>query len=205
MTRLWLLRHAPVHAPPSVCYGSTDFAAQHDATRQAAAAIARVLPSGVDVFTSPLQRCTQLAQAVAAARPDLTVPRTDARLAELHFGDWEGRPWSSIARVEVDTWADDFLDARPGQSGESTRAFMQRVGQAWDAWCASNRDALWVTHAGVIRAVALIEQGVRLPATAAAWPLQGTACGAWTTVELRKSEAGRAGWRPACAGRRFPL
>ena len=183
MTSLWLLRHAPVDAPAGLCYGSTDFAAQRDATLHAAASMASVLPDGIAVQTSPLQRCTQLADAIAAVRPDLPLPRVDARLAELHFGGWEGRPWPTIAHAEVDAWAEDFRDARPGGNGESTRAFMQRVGAAWDDWCASKQDALWVTHAGVIRAVALLQQGVRVPASAAAWPLQGTACGAWTQIE----------------------
>ncbi|MDP9902907.1 histidine phosphatase family protein [Variovorax ginsengisoli] len=181
--KLWLLRHAPVDAPTGLCYGTTDFAAQADATQRAAAAMAPSLSIGIEVRTSPLQRCTQLAAALAHRRADLAVPRVDPRLAELDFGDWEGRPWQAIPRAEIDAWAADFCDARPGRGGESTRTFMQRVGAAWDEWCASGHDALWITHAGVIRAVTLLQRGVRLPASADAWPVAGVACGAWSVVE----------------------
>ncbi len=43
---------------------------------------------------------------------------------------------------------------------------MARVGAAWDDWRASGRDAVWVTHAGVMRAALLLSRGVRLPASA---------------------------------------
>ena len=177
MSTLWLLRHVPVLAALGLCYGRTDLACAVEATRSVAQAIAPTLPVRIDIFSSPLQRCTLLAGLLSALRPDLGPTRMDSRLAEMDFGAWEGRPWSDIGRAEFAAWMDDFADGRVGGHGESTRQFMARVGSAWDDWRASGRDALWVTHAGVMRAVTLLESGIRCPTDAAAWPKQSIGFG----------------------------
>ena len=166
---LWLLRHAPVLAAPGLCYGRTDLPADPAATRRAAETLAKQLPRRTVVKTSPLQRCELLALDLQALRPDLAF-KTDARLAEMDFGDWEGQPWGHIPRAAFDAWLADFAAAPPGEGGETVRALMARVGAAWDDWRASGADALWVTHAGVMRAALLLARGVRLPASAADWP-----------------------------------
>ena len=181
--KLWLLRHAPVVAEPGLCYGATDLAAHADLTQAAAQAVAAHLPDGLALHCSPLQRCRALASAIEALRPAQGRFETDLRLAEMSFGAWEARPWSAIARTDIDAWMHDFADARAGGSGESTRQFMQRVGAAWDDWRRSKRDALWVTHAGVLRAVTLLHGGVRCPAAAADWPAGELAFGGWLTFE----------------------
>ena len=167
--RLWLLRHAPVLAAPGLCYGISDLRADAAASRAAAASAAPRLPPGLRAHVSPLQRCEQLAQDLRGLRPDLAL-QTDARLREMDFGAWEGRAWAEIARAEFDAWTTDFAHAAPGGHGEPVCEFMARVGAAWDDWRASGRDALWVTHAGVMRAALLLARGVRLPARAADWP-----------------------------------
>lgn len=183
MSTLWLLRHAPVEAATGLCYGATDLSCITGQTGVVAAAVAPLLPAGIAVRTSPLQRCATLAAALALERPDLPPPSVDARLAEMDFGAWEGRPWDAIARSDFDAWLSDFAQARAGVHGESTQLFMARVGAAWDDWRACGRDALWVTHAGVIRAVLLLQRGVRCPGSATEWPREPIAFGAWLKVQ----------------------
>lgn len=168
---LWLVRHAPVLAAPGLCYGASDLPPEPVATAQAARALAATLPHRAQVCSSPLQRCELLAQAVCALRPDLTL-KIDARLCELNFGRWEGLPWADIPRADIDAWLSDFVDARPSGSGEPMSAFMARVAEAWDAHRAERGDAVWVTHAGVVRAVLLLTRGIRQPASAADWPAE---------------------------------
>lgn len=182
--KLWLIRHAPVDAAPGLCYGASDLAAQQAATQQAASAMAPQLPQGIAFHSSPLRRCTALAQAIGALRPDLGSPVLDPRIAEMDFGAWEMQPWQHIPRADIDVWSADFAEHRVGVSGESTRLFMQRVGTAWDAWRATGRDAAWVTHSGVIRAVWLLQRGLRWPRDATDWPVQPVAHGEWLTVEM---------------------
>ncbi len=182
--RLWLIRHAPVEAPPGLCYGASDLPAQAAETQRAAIAMAPRLPHGVALHSSPLQRCTALAGTIGALRPDLDGPTLDPRLAEMDFGAWELQSWQQIARADIDAWTTGFADMPAGVRGESTRIFMQRVGAAWDAWRATGRDAAWVTHAGVIRAVRLLQRGVRCPRDAAEWPAQPIAHGEWLEIAV---------------------
>ena len=96
--------------------------------------------------------------------------QTDARLREMDFGSWEGRRWADIPRADFDRWLAGFADTPPAAGAETVRALMERVGAAWDDWRASGADALWVTHAGVMRAALLLSRGVRVPGSAAGWP-----------------------------------
>ena len=182
--KLRLLRHGPVQAEAGLCYGVTDVGVWPEHTGAIAARIAPALPQSIALHSSPRGRCMALAEAIAALRPELPSPQADPRIAEMDFGAWEGRPWQAIARGEFDAWTADFADARAGSHGESVRGFMQRVGAAWDAWRASGRDALWVTHAGVIRAVLLLHQGVRCPARSAQWPARAIGFGECVEIEV---------------------
>ena len=179
--KLWLVRHAQPLIAPAVCYGASDVAADASATLQAAQALARTLPAGVALVSSPLQRCERLAQCLRGLRPDLTYT-TDARLAEMNFGCWEGQRWDAIAQADYDAWVADFAEHRFGGQ-ESVSEFMRRVTCAWDENQRQGLDAVWITHAGVIRAASLLAQGVRQVAQAAQWPSDAPAFGGW--CELR--------------------
>lgn len=159
-------------AEKGVCYGVSDFPADETSTLGAARALAARVPEGWEVRVSPLQRCQQLAIELQTLRPDLKLT-DDARLRELDFGAWEGRPWANIERVEFDHWLADFINGRPGGGsvgGESVAELMTRVDQLWREWLASGKSGLWITHAGVMRAAMLLSGGIRLPASAADWP-----------------------------------
>ncbi len=180
--RLWLLRHAPVQAEAGLCYGRSDWPAEPRATRAIARRIAAQLPPGLALRTSPLCRCAGLAAALHALLGG-DPPRHDARIAEMDFGAWEGRPWRDIPRPEFDAWIQDFASAPAGGSGESVRRFMARVALAWDEWRAGGKDALWVTHAGVIRAAGLVHAGMRSIDSAARWPAEPVAFGGLVLLE----------------------
>ncbi len=160
-----LIRHARPLIENGVCYGALDVPADTHATRQAAAALAQKLPHNATIFHSTLQRCEQLAHALQALRPDLLC-KPDARLREMDFGAWEGKHWDAIPRTELEAWTDSFFTYRCG-GGENVESFMARVAQAWDA---IEEPCIWVTHAGVIRAVLLLSQGKRHIQRADEWP-----------------------------------
>ncbi|MGR4867887.1 histidine phosphatase family protein [Variovorax sp. LARHSF232] len=182
MTKLWLLRHGPVECAEGTCYGASDIKASERHSREIAARAASQLPAGLDFYASPLARCAQLAFALEALRLDLQA-QFDTRIAEMNFGDWEGRAWNDIPRAEFDDWLRDFAHAPAGGSGESTNGFMDRVGDAYDDWRASGQDAAWVTHAGVIRAVLLLHEGVRKVERADRWPTRTIAMGELVLIE----------------------
>lgn len=173
--RLWLVRHARPMVEAGLCYGTLDVAADENETLSAAQRLAQVLPPSVDVLCSPRRRCAQLAQALAAVRPDL-VARTEPRLAEMDFGGWEGRFWNRLDRGELDAWAGDFAHYRAGGTGESTAQFIARVGCVFDESRAAGRDQAWIAHGGVFKAMLLRHSGSKL-ALVSDWPGQNLGCG----------------------------
>jgi alpha-ribazole phosphatase len=184
--KLWLARHAQPLVDAGTCYGRLDVAADADATAESAQALTALLPIGSRVISSPLQRCEQLAQALSAQRPDLDY-KTDARLQEMDFGQWEGRAWQDIDRAELEAWTSEFADYRVGHDGESVTRFMARVASAFDALPGpgdGDADTVWITHAGVIRAACLLAQGQRQIERADQWPLDAPKYGQWRLVTL---------------------
>ncbi|MFC5521326.1 histidine phosphatase family protein [Polaromonas jejuensis] len=184
--KLWLVRHAQPLVAAGICYGRLDMAADAEATAQCARSLAAQLPPRLRVASSPLQRCEQLAQALQGLRPDL-IYKTDARLQEMDFGHWEGRAWQAIAETELQAWSRDFADYPVGAVGESVSRFMARVAAAFDALQAPGehgQDTLWITHAGVIRAVDLLTSGLRHIERADQWPPHAPKYGQWHTRDL---------------------
>ena len=179
---LWLVRHARPLIEPGICYGQLDMLADAAATQACAEQLAKVLPNGINVITSPLQRCELLAPVLIGLRPNLS-PKTDPKLQEMNFGLWEGCAWADIAKAELDDWTDDFANYRAGQTGESVAQFMARVAAAFDELSPA-QDTLWITHAGVIRAASLIASGTRSIARADQWPIAAPAYGQWCKLTV---------------------
>lgn len=177
-----MVRHAQPLVDAGTCYGQLDMPADARATLACAQALVKILPPGINVAASPLQRCEQLTVALLAAAPDLTVKK-DARLQEMNFGAWEGQRWADIARAELDAWTADFDGYRVGGSGESVSAFMARVAAAFDELPRAE-NTLWITHAGVIRAVRLIASGQRRLERAEQWPVAAPAYGQWCKLDV---------------------
>ena len=157
-----LVRHPQPNVAPGLCYGASDVAvSETDIARVHAHLCAHGLSGSLPVYASPLQRCAQLAQRLQ--------PRSlvfDARLAEMDFGGWEMRAWDDIPRAEVDAWAADLLNYRPG-GAESVLDVAQRVSAfIADLRKAGTTEALLVCHAGTIRLLCAMRAGLTLAQTA---------------------------------------
>ena len=177
--KLWLVRHAKPLIAAGTCYGSSDVPADAIATEAEAQALARTLPRGLPVVCSSLGRCGQLWRALHMLRPDLEAV-VDPRITEMDFGLWEGRRWNDIPHDDYAAWLSDFWAWRVG-GGESVQVFMQRVESALgDA--RGHKEAVWLTHGGVIRAVTLLVQGVREVHKAGQWPREAPAHGHWQEI-----------------------
>ncbi len=184
--KLWLLRHARVLVGADVCYGTSDVAFDLQAAETAARDFAPCPAANSILWTSPSSRAGHLASALQSHRPDLRGPRMDLRLQEMDFGHWEMQAWNDIPRPAIDAWANDFPNHRFGGK-ESAQDVIDRVAMALDdAWDAGIDEVVWVTHAGVIRAVKflLAAQGRRHIASASEWPTSPVGMGAWIDVEL---------------------
>jgi alpha-ribazole phosphatase len=184
--QLWLVRHAQPLIGAGICYGALDVAADVALTAAAAKSLATALPENTLCRISPLRRCQQLAAALAKLRPDLAINSsacTDTRLAEMDFGVFEGQAWATISKVAMDEWTADFGNHRFG-GNESANEVLQRIKAALDDCAAANtRNVLWITHAGVIRSVNLLKQGIHRLDSPEQWPRKVVEFGAYMTVD----------------------
>lgn len=136
--------------------GSTDIPLGEQGRAEIAAW--RVPPefAGFDWLSSPLQRAQETARTVSGLTPP-----TDARLAEMAWGAWEG--WTLDAlRAELGdllvAWEAKGLDFHsPG--GESPRDVQVRIAPLFKEIAGAGRDVLAVTHKGVMRAVQAMATG----------------------------------------------
>jgi alpha-ribazole phosphatase len=128
-----------------------------------------------------------MADALAALRPDLGVAQRDDRLNEMDFGSFELQAWDAIPRAVVDQWVADFAHHRFG-GVESTQDVINRVGQALVAQAATSGpegEALWITHAGVIRAASHIARhGLSRTVTVDLWPTEAPDPGGLTSLDI---------------------
>ena len=150
--RLYVVRHPRPLVASGVCYGTTDVACDLPELHNAALVLRNALPKGLEIMSSPLQRCERLAQVLKGLEPDLAY-KTDARLAEMDFGTWEMQRWDALQPDELTAWTNDFAGYRCGGMGESTGQFVQRVIQRLIESAQAGKDQIWITHAGVIRAL----------------------------------------------------
>jgi len=113
------------------------------------------------VVSSPLRRCAEFAREIATTRGlRLTL---DARLAEYHFGDWQGVPIEELAERDGDSlgrfWADPVAHQPPG--AETFAQFRARLSAALDdvVHLHRGRHVLVVTHGGAIRLLRCLVEG----------------------------------------------
>lgn len=178
--RLYLIRHPQPMVEPGTCYGATDLAVEPERLLQTASSVQQQLPAGIPVYSSPLQRCLGLAQAL---NPDA---RIDPRLAELDFGDWEMQPWSAIERSEIDAWSNDIAHYQPGGS-ESVSQMAQRIDNFYREMQQQTTPAVAVIcHAGSIRLLTHCGLGLSPEqiAVRASQHAHNIACGEIVTLEL---------------------
>lgn len=113
------------------------------------------------IVTSSMCRCADFARELAAAQ---NVPlRVDRRLAEYHFGNWQGVTIERLAQEQGDAlgkfWADPVNYPPPG--AEPFAGFRDRLCAALNdiAEEATSRRVLVVTHGGAIRLLRCESEG----------------------------------------------
>jgi alpha-ribazole phosphatase len=143
-----LIRHTPVDVPKGTCYGISDVLPVADISEYITRLKAQLNTDNKIIYSSPLKRCTILAQAVVGNNFI-----TDKRLVELNFGDWEGDTWNNIFnnRKESAAWFNDFVRITVPR-GESYMRQYQRVVNFIHNVITPEKDYIIFAHAGTIRA-----------------------------------------------------
>jgi alpha-ribazole phosphatase len=152
---VYLIRHDQV-ALAGVCYGQSDV----DSTipyAHSAQKIKSFFKQNVKrVYSSPLKRCSLLAEQLFTEIPINYEPL----LKEVNFGQWEQQSWSGIPRQQIDDWAQNPTNFQFPE-GEHLAQFYQRVESFWGGFGDNHEDVCVVTHAGVIRL--LLSLGLSCP------------------------------------------
>lgn len=164
--KLTLVRHTSLEIAPNICYGQSDVGVSTNFDKECQTLQKKLAKLEFDaVYASPLKRCQQLAEALCADarlahfREKITL---DERLKELHFGDWEMRPWDAIPREEFDVWADDYANLAPPNGETFSQLHLRAKGFVEDVSNHSHgKNLLVVTHGGLIRA--LIAEVLQMP------------------------------------------
>jgi alpha-ribazole phosphatase len=152
--QLYLIRHPQPEIAPGICYGQADIDVGEVNCQSVFEQLQTVLPNEIAIFSSTLQRCTKLAQLLHPA------PILDARLMEMHFGQWEMQSWDVIDRSEIDAWAEDVVGYAPG-GGETVIAMAARVVKFLHDLAKRNlHDAAIVAHAGSLSLIMAYEAGM---------------------------------------------
>lgn len=141
--KIYLIRHTAVDVPPGTCYGQTDVPLKDTFETEAETVkknLEKVQPD--EVFSSPLSRCTRLADYCGYGKPNL-----DDRLKELNFGDWENQIWDEI---DMAIWDNDWVNP-PAPNGESFMDMYARIESFFDDLKDKPYDNVFVfAHGGVI-------------------------------------------------------
>jgi probable phosphoglycerate mutase len=122
--------------------------------------------AALDHMASPLQRARETMEIMRSElQLDPEGYRTDARLAEIDYGHWEGRLWTELPVIDPEGFAARQADTWGWQpnGGESYRMLSERVGR----WLAEiERDTVVASHGGVSKAL----RGLVLQLTSAEIP-----------------------------------
>lgn len=112
-------------------------------------------PKGLDFVASPMRRTRETMELLRAAMGlDPQAYRTDPRLVEVNFGDWQGFTYAELEAVRpgisnersLDKW--DYLPS--GEGAESYQMLCDRIRPWFEEL---SHDTVCVTHGGVIRAL----------------------------------------------------
>lgn len=145
---LMVLRHPETVANVESRYiGRTDSPLTERGTRQRAWLANVVAPWGADaIYSSPLGRALETAQAVAPAGCDVRVLED---LQEIDFGDAEGLTYTDIAARGMRL---QYIGSGPiAPGGETAEAFDSRVRRAGTLIADGPARSVVVTHGGVMR------------------------------------------------------
>lgn len=166
-----LVRHTAVAAHwAGRCYGQSDVGLSREGRAAARSLGLRIAALGARrIYISPLRRARFLGGLVVreAANIDLVI---DARLAECHFGAWEGQTWDAIYAASGDAMM-GLVTApatfRPGGHGEATFTVRDRA-MAWlDAAAhVPGGPVVAICHGGPIAAI----RGTLAGAPVEEWP-----------------------------------
>lgn len=165
MPRLLVVRHPRVQVS-GVCYGQSDppCTVSSEELAELAVQLNREDLTQATLWSSPAQRCLLVSRHLTRA---LTLPLSiDVRLQELSMGSFEGLPYSQLeGMASFNHWMNHWTTQAPPR-GESLQQLQARV-SAWLEELVLERLHLVIAHAGIVRALRVLLDGMTWPAAMA--------------------------------------
>jgi probable phosphoglycerate mutase len=164
VTLLLLIRHALAEAPRGRLYGTTPGIHLSEQGKDQATRLAERL-SPVElaaVYSSPLERCLETAEAITAGRGLDVHSMSD--LGEVDYGEWTGRTFNALRRTVLWRRVHQLPSSVRFPGGESLEEVRDRGVRALDAIAAQHkrRVVAAVTHGDVIRLVLSHYAGIHI-------------------------------------------
>lgn len=149
----YLLRHGKVEGAPAL-YGHTDVLVDSDKQQAICQALLELPLAIKKVVSSPLKRCSDLANLLNQTQPQCQLVVDDA-FKEINFGRFDGVPFENIdqdwSQLEQ-FWQNPALSPLP--EAEPLEDFYLRVSQGWQKLLNnSEHDTLLICHGGTIRMI----------------------------------------------------
>jgi probable phosphomutase (TIGR03848 family) len=164
VTLLLLIRHAVTGVTGKRLSGATPGIHLSEQGRSQAASLSERLASLrlSGVYASPLERCTETAEAIAAPRGFEVQSLPD--LVEVGYGTWTGRPLAQLARTALWKRIQQSPSSVRFPGGETLTEVQQRCVAALDGLAVRHPRGLVavVSHADVIRLAVAHYAGVHL-------------------------------------------
>jgi len=147
-----IIRHTKPDIDAGICYGQTDLGLADTFELESAQLMQKLLKQYDVIYSSPLQRCTRLAEKLSSNQLNI-----DPRLIEYNFGDWELKPWNDFKSDRAQQWMKNFVD-QAAPNGDSMLSMQARVNQFWSELLElshklDHKTVAIVTHAGVQRLI----------------------------------------------------
>jgi alpha-ribazole phosphatase len=160
--KLILVRHTEsVGNHRKVYAGTTDFELTEKGISQIHNVVNRITKminrsSNYRLYTSPLQRCTFLANEIEKILHSSKI--VEPHLRETNFGVFEGKSYDTILKESpeiLEGWNNDFIHFKIPQ-GESLINCYERVNLFCNELKEKNDDSIIVSHGGIIKLILLI-------------------------------------------------
>ena len=170
---LYIWRHPKPISASGLCIGQTEIKVDRRKLKRLANKIQRFvqlqrLPKVI--WVSPLQRSLKVGEILARRGFQYKIA---PELAEIHFGEWDGKNWQQIAKKDIDEWCDNFANFSPA-NGESLQQLFNRAESWLDKISVeqgqSDVPVLAIGHAGWINAAKMIATDQAVPNLAINWP-----------------------------------
>lgn len=164
MTRVFFVRHGITeHTGHKLSGWLPGIHLTEEGREQAVAAAEHLAPVPMKaIYSSPIERCRETAE-VIAARQNLPL-RLDRGLGEVEYGSWSGRSFKSVRRLKM--W--DVVQRRPSAArfpeGETLRAVQARSVETVEKMVEAHpkQTICCVAHADVIKLVMAHYLGVHI-------------------------------------------